>query len=148
MLRTVRQDDLQTFFEHQRDPIAAELAAFPSREREAFDAHWAKILSGSGLWVRTVEIDGAVAGHVCAFQQEGRWEIAYWIGRNHWGQGIGAKAVAEFLTLFTTRPIFATVAAHNRASLRILEKAGFGFVGRQPAGDGIEEVTVRLGADD
>ncbi|WP_158703093.1 GNAT family N-acetyltransferase [Allosphingosinicella vermicomposti] len=147
MLRTVREDDLQMFFEHQCDPVAVELAAFAPRDRDAFDTHWAKILSNTGSWVRTVEIGGAVAGYICAFQQGGRWEIAYWIGRDHWGQGIGAKAVAEFLTLFTTRPVFATVAAHNRPSLRILEKAGFRFAGRRREEDGIVEIIMKLEAD-
>lgn len=146
MLRIVRQDDLDAFYAHQRDPIATKLAAYPSRGRDAFDAQWATILRQPEAWVRTIDIGGEAKGYVCAFQKDGRWELAYWIGRAHWGQGIGAQAVAEFLTLFTERPVCALVAAHNRPSLRILEKAGFRFVGQQVAEDGIEEVVMTLDA--
>ena len=44
MLREVRESDLADFFEHQREPEATEMALFPARDREAFDAHWKRIL--------------------------------------------------------------------------------------------------------
>ena len=44
-LRAVVEADLPIFFEHQRDPESNAMAAFPARDREAFDAHWAKILA-------------------------------------------------------------------------------------------------------
>jgi hypothetical protein len=34
-LRGVTEDDLPIFFEHQRDPVAKRMAAFPPRERDA-----------------------------------------------------------------------------------------------------------------
>ncbi|HEY6916613.1 MAG TPA: GNAT family N-acetyltransferase [Allosphingosinicella sp.] len=145
MLRMVRPQDLHAFFEHQRDPVATQLAAFPSRDREAFEAHWAKILADPGLWVRTVEIEAHVAGYVCAFPREGRWEIAYWLDRACWGQGIAGRAVAEFLTLFPERPVFATVAEHNKPSIRVLEKTGFRFVEQRTEEDGIVELLMTLG---
>ena len=40
VLREVLVSDLDAFFEHQRDPEATRMAAFPARDREAFDAHW------------------------------------------------------------------------------------------------------------
>lgn len=144
MLRPVHPGDLPVFFEHQRDGIAAALAAFPSRERAAFDAHWAGILANPDCWVRTVEADGAAAGYVCAFQRGERWEIAYWIGREFWGRGIASRAVAEFLALFVKRPLFAAVAEHNQPSLRVLEKAGFRFVRRETGEDGVVELLLIL----
>jgi hypothetical protein len=44
-LRDVEADDLPLFFEHQRDPIAVAMVAFRSRDRDAFDQHWAKLLA-------------------------------------------------------------------------------------------------------
>ena len=35
-IRPVQLDDLETLYEHQADPIAAEMAAFPSRDRDVF----------------------------------------------------------------------------------------------------------------
>jgi hypothetical protein len=45
ILRPVEPGDLPLFFEHQRDPIAVAMVAFQSRDRAAFDQHWAKILA-------------------------------------------------------------------------------------------------------
>ena len=44
-LREVTKEDLPIFFEHQLDAEATRMAAFPSRDREAFMAHWARIMS-------------------------------------------------------------------------------------------------------
>ena len=44
-LRNVEANDLPLFFEHQRDPIAVAMVAFNSRDRAAFDQHWAKLLA-------------------------------------------------------------------------------------------------------
>jgi hypothetical protein len=41
----VTQEDLPIFFEHHLDAEATRMAAFPSRDRDAFMAHWAKIMS-------------------------------------------------------------------------------------------------------
>ena len=57
-LREVREDDLPIFFEHQRDTEANRMANFDARDRDAFMAHWAKILRDETTVVRTVESDG------------------------------------------------------------------------------------------
>jgi len=49
ILRDVIADDLPIFFEHQLDPEATEMAAFPPRTREAFMAHWARLLADPTL---------------------------------------------------------------------------------------------------
>jgi hypothetical protein len=41
-LREVTKEDLPIFFEHQLDAEATRMAAFPSRDREAFMAQKAK----------------------------------------------------------------------------------------------------------
>lgn len=43
-LRDVIASDLPIFFEHQLDLEATRMAAFPARDREAFMAHWTRIL--------------------------------------------------------------------------------------------------------
>ncbi|MEY2484286.1 MAG: hypothetical protein QOK24_2814, partial [Verrucomicrobiota bacterium] len=48
-LREVEANDLPLFFEHQRDPIAVAMVAFNSRDRAAFDQHWAKLLADDSL---------------------------------------------------------------------------------------------------
>ncbi|MFL5934969.1 MAG: metal-sulfur cluster assembly factor [Gaiellaceae bacterium] len=55
MLRDVVESDLDVLFEQQRDPEAVAMAVFPAREREAFDAHWRKILADERNVVRVIE---------------------------------------------------------------------------------------------
>jgi RimJ/RimL family protein N-acetyltransferase len=62
-------------------------------------------------------------------------EIGYWIARRFWGHGLATEAVASatrtaFRDLKLHR-IVARVLAHNAASARVLEKAGFRLEGRQ-----------------
>ena len=48
----------------------------------------------------------------------------------------------------TERPLHARVAAHNGASLRVLQKCGFQVTGTEhdPAGDGVDEIILVLAA--
>jgi hypothetical protein len=85
------ESDLPIFFEHQRDPVANRMAAFPARKRDAFMEHWSKILSDPSVVVRTVLLDGAVAGNVQSFERDGAREVGYWIGRDHWGKGVATR---------------------------------------------------------
>jgi RimJ/RimL family protein N-acetyltransferase len=97
---------------------------FPPRDRDAFMAHWTTILGDASVVVRTVVLDGEVAGNV-VFEFEGRREVGYWIGRGFWGKGVATTALRAFLREVTERPLYAGVAAHNLASIRVLEKCGF-----------------------
>jgi RimJ/RimL family protein N-acetyltransferase len=121
----VTEDDLPIFFEDQADPEASRMAAFPSRDREAFVEHWARILRDERVLARTVVFDGRVAGNVVSFLHEGRREVGYWIGKAFWGKGIATGALSSFLREETERPLYAGVARHNLASIRVLEKCGF-----------------------
>ena len=144
-LRPVRPGDLPIFFAHQCDVDAAAMAGFTPRARDAFDAHWGRILGGPAFVVRTVEVEGAVAGYVSAFPHQGRVEIAYWLGRDYWHRGIGQATVAAFLADHRERPLFASVIDTNAASQAILERCGFVVVGEETGDDGVCERTLRLG---
>jgi hypothetical protein len=74
-LRDVTEADLPIFFEHQRDPVATEMAAFPARERAPFMAHWAAILADPALAKQTILVDGQVAGNIGSWEQDGRREV-------------------------------------------------------------------------
>lgn len=148
MLRDVNEADLPVFFEHQRDPIAARMAAFRSREREAFMTHWhERVLGTASNRARTIEVDGRPVGNVVSWEQGGRRLVGYWIGREHWGKGIATRALAEFLTHEPTRPLHAWVAVDNPASIRVLEKCGFRRDATTPLhadDDGVLEVFMTL----
>jgi RimJ/RimL family protein N-acetyltransferase len=148
-IRDVTPDDLPVFFEHQRDRVAVDMADFPSRDRDAFMAHWGKILADGRLYKQTIVFDGHVAGNVVCFERGGRREVGYWIGREFWGRGIATRALSLFLTQVRTRPLYAGVAGDNIASIRVLEKCGFVTAHREARFSDlrnaeIEEVTLRL----
>lgn len=133
LLREVQEADLPALFEHQNDPVANEMAAFPPRDREAFMAHWQKVLADPNVIQRTIVFDGEVAGNVVCFERSGERQIGYWLGRKFWGQGIATRAVREFVSSISIRPLSAHVAKHNRASARVLEKCGFKIFGEDRA---------------
>jgi RimJ/RimL family protein N-acetyltransferase len=151
-IRDVRDDDLPVFFEQQLDPEATRMAAFPSRERDAFMAHWAKIRADDMAIQQTVTAGGQVAGNVLSWEQDGRRLVGYWIGRRYWGRGVATRALSLLLGTVSSRPIHAEVATHNVGSIRVLEKCGFRPVVTHHGPhvtvgeDGIEEVLLILEA--
>ena len=125
-LRNVEPSDLPIFYEQQLDPDATQMAAFPSRDRAAFDAHWATNILGNPAAVKqTILVDGQVAGNIGSWPQDGVRLVGYWIGKEYWGKGVATRALAAFLKIVTERPLYAHVARHNVASIRVLEKCGF-----------------------
>ncbi|AGC42957.1 acetyltransferase [Myxococcus stipitatus DSM 14675] len=149
LLRDVTDDDLSHFFEHQRDPEALRMAAFPSRERDAFLSHWrTRVLLPENV-TRTIVMDGQVVGYVGSWTQEGKRLVAYWVGREHWGKGVATRALSEFLVHEPVRPLHAWVAAHNVGSVRVLAKCGFREVPHEsePTEDGVVELLMMLGAN-
>src|SRR5688572_25506604 len=128
-LRDVIERDLPIFFEQQLDPEANQMAAFPARNRDAFMAHWTKIMADDSVTIKTILFNGEVAGNIVCFTQLGEREVGYWLGKEYWGKGIATQALREFLKLIETRPLYAHVAKHNIGSQRVLEKCGFTISG-------------------
>lgn len=127
-LRETITDDLGVFFAQQLDPEANLMAAFTAKDptdREAFMAHWQKIMADDSITVRTILYEGQIAGHIACHAWFGEPEISYWIGKHYWGKGIATHALREFLDLLDTRPLYARVAKDNAASIRVLDKCGF-----------------------
>src|SRR6185503_1313729 len=148
LLRNVTKSDLPILFEQQLDPDATQMAAFPSRDRESFMAHWAKIMADQSNILKTILFDGQVAGNIVSWESSGEWEVGYWIGKEYWGKGIATKALLLFLDLVQTHPLYAHVAKHNIGSLRVLEKCGFMVIGEDkysnPGGEEVEEFILKL----
>lgn len=156
-LRKVVEDDLALFFDFQLDPDANYMAAFIARDptdREAFTAHWHKIMADPTNIIRTIVCDGQVVGSVSSYEESGKPEVTYWIGRAYWGKGIGTRALTAFLVqVNTARPIYARVAQDNLGSRRILEKCGFQVIGEMKGfanarGEEIEELLLELPANE
>jgi RimJ/RimL family protein N-acetyltransferase len=145
MLRDVREEDLQTLFEQQWDPEAHRMAEFPPRERDAFMSHWRKILEDSSGRKKAIVVGDEVAGNIVSWGAGSQRLVGYWLGREYWGRGIATAALSEFLCEETIRPLHAYVAAHNRGTIRVLEKCGFRRVGDSTVGsEGVEEYLFEL----
>ena len=153
-LREVADGDVPVFFEQQLDPDANHIAAFTSRkpaDRAAFDAHWARIRADDSVNIRTILLDGQVAGYVASYIEAefGKPEVTYWIGKEYWGRGVATRALSAFLREFTERPIYGRAAADNAASIRVMEKCGFVLTGygrgyAAARGEDVEEVILVL----
>ena len=168
LLRPVEDADLAVFHDHAIDPEANAVLGYSGREpapRDAFLEKWARIRRDAGVIVRTILAeDGSVAGYVSCFVRAGEpaaasgddgqafrrlREVAYWIGREHWGKGLATRALDELLDLVAERPLFARCSKTNAASRRVLEKCGFAIAGEDrftpvPGGSAVEEWVWKL----
>jgi ribosomal-protein-alanine N-acetyltransferase len=84
-----------------------------------------------------IDVDGAAVGGI-AFRIQSDVErvgaeLGYWLGEPYWGRGIATAAVRAVteraLATHGLTRVFALPFAHNRASARVLEKAGFALEG-------------------
>ena len=153
VLRNVANDDLPIFFEYQLDPEANYMAAFTAKDptnQEAFIAHWRRILADETTINQTILFNGHVAGSVSSYEDEGKPEVTYWLGKDYWGKGIATWALKEFLAQKNQlRPIYARIAKDNLGSRRVLEKCGFKIIGESKGfanarGQEIEELLLEL----
>ena len=152
VLRDVADSDLPILFEYQKDPEASHMAAFLPRDpsdRDAFLTHWRRILSDPTKITKAILWNGQLAGTVGSFLGDGKPQITYWIGKEFWGNGIATQALAELLRVVNDRPLYASAASDNVASIRVLEKCGFAMRGSAKAfakarGTEIDEVFFEL----
>ncbi len=77
-----------------------------------------------------IDINGELAGGVgLANIEQHKAEIGYWLAEQHWGKGIMTRAVRLVCSFgvneLNLRRIYAPVFVDNKASARVLEKAGF-----------------------
>jgi RimJ/RimL family protein N-acetyltransferase len=152
ILRDLTESDLPILFEHQNDPEASWMAAFVSRDpsdRDAFMTHWKRLLADPTVTNKAILWNNQVAGSIGGYFLDGTAQVTYWLGRAFWGNGIATLALTEFLSIFNTRPLYASAAKDNAASIRVLEKCGFAIRGASKAfakarGTEIEEVFLEL----
>lgn len=85
----------------------------------------------------TAEGEKTLAGGIGVFRRENiharTAEMGYYIGEAYWGRGLATSAVKRACKFIFARTdivrIFAEPFAHNAASCRVLEKAGFQLEG-------------------
>ena len=135
-VRSWRRDDLKSLVRHANNAkIAANLRdqfPHPYTRRDGIDfLEYAQTQEPECSFA--IEVDGEAAGGVGFLM--GRdiarisAEMGYWLSEEFWGRGIATRAVRgmsdwAFDNYRLTR-VFAMAFAHNAASIRVLEKAGF-----------------------
>lgn len=80
-----------------------------------------------------ITVDGKAIGSISAFRQDNiqkqTAELGYYIAEEYWGKGIMTEAIKQLCNYVFTHTdiirIYAEPFAHNIASCRVLEKAGF-----------------------
>lgn len=152
-IRNLTDDDLPALFELHRDPESNRQAAFVARDpndEAAFMDHWRnRILADPDVIKKAVLADGHLAGWTAHFHRDGKPEVAYWIGTPWRGHGLATTALTALLTEVPIRPMYASAAADNAASIRVLQKCGFRITHTAPAfasarGHDIDEVFLEL----
>jgi RimJ/RimL family protein N-acetyltransferase len=151
-LRPVEDSDLDALFDQMREPESVWMAAFTPEvpdDRDAFDAHMARVRSSPDGTLRAVTCNGQLVGSIASFVADGQTEVTYWIARDAWGRGIATKALALLLEMVPVRPVYARAASDNAGSLRVLQKLGFEIVGTETSfaagrSADIEEAILRL----
>jgi RimJ/RimL family protein N-acetyltransferase len=140
-LRPYRLTDVDALRAAADDPLVARWmnAGFPYPYTHADAESWI-VIATSDAEPRhfAIEVDGTLAGGA-GFQplggeHRGVAMFGYWLGRRLWGRGVASEAARMLAhhALHTAgmRRLEATVFAPNRASARVLEKAGFDLEAR------------------
>lgn len=108
--------------------------AFPSPyTKEAGLKFIEMAMSETPVRILAVEVNGDIAGSVGIHPQQDimrlNAELGYWFGEPYWGKGIATNAVRQVIDYafknFEINRLFARPFGTNKASQRVLEKAGF-----------------------
>ena len=141
LLRPLRRSDAKSIARHAND------RAIWLNLRDRFPHPYTK--ADADAWLRHVEylppgtnfaiaVDGEAVGTIALTLGDDVMhrsaELGYWLGRAYWGRGIATAALAAFtehaFAAFDVCRLHAAVFEWNRASMRVLEKAGFAREGR------------------
>ncbi|BBM03210.1 GNAT family N-acetyltransferase [Microbulbifer sp. GL-2] len=138
-LRNLHRGDENSLIRHLNDDRVTKYLSLriPSPYTRG-DAEW-WIESGSkevGV-VRAIDFDGSFCGVIGAYTQNFEYshsaEIGYWLSYDHWNRGITTVALIKFTKyIFETtdlKRLFNPVTSLNKASLKVLEKAGYKLEG-------------------
>ena len=108
------------------------MAGFGTRDSDeaTFAARWRAAFAEPRSVLRAVVEGHEVIGFAAVFLRDGNPEVTYGIARSHWGRGVATlAALFALLGEVKERPIRASTAADNVASLRVLARCGFTVCG-------------------
>jgi ribosomal-protein-alanine N-acetyltransferase len=135
-VRSWRKDDLKALLHHANNPNVAnnlrDQFSHPYTRHDGIDfldyAHTQEPESSFALEYGG-EVVGGVGFHLGRDIARLSAEMGYWLGEEFWGRGLATRAVTAAsewaFDNYKLARVFAFVFAHNVASIRVLEKAGF-----------------------
>lgn len=139
-LGPVREGDQAAYLEHLNDPGVTDwMLVIPHPYTEQDANFWVRhCLDAAAANPQITELavrrnDGFLVGGIGLRLTTGlghhRGELGYWLGRPFWGHGLATAAVRAMIAYgfatFGLKRIQATAFPGNKASHRVLEKAGF-----------------------
>ena len=111
---------------------------YPYTERDAAEFIAAMLSADENdIFSFAITAEGKVVGSISASRQQNihrqTAELGYYIAEEYWGKGIATQAVGQICRYVFDKSdiirIYAQPFAHNAASCRVLEKAGFKYEG-------------------
>src|SRR5687767_15029705 len=97
-LRDTTPADVEVFYTHRQQPEAARRANIATPDRDAYLDYWTDhVLGDDTVLVRTVTVDGQVAGNLLAWWRDDRRCLGGWFSQDFWGHGVGGRALRMFL---------------------------------------------------
>lgn len=140
----IQDSDIPAYLEHlQEKQIYTQTLNIPYPYTEEDAQEWLRLLAREReRWGRNLnwairqkdgELIGGIGFHALEESQSHRAELGYWLAKPYWNKGITTEAV-KVITPFAFKEFnLARITAHifhfNKASARVLEKAGFQLEG-------------------
>ena len=152
-LRVLREEDAAALHRLVNDwEVAKTLARVPfpyprALADEWIASTWAQIAAGEAWHLAVAGEDDALLG--CAGltldRRGGRAELGYWIGRRHWGKGLGPEAAGRLARWAVdglgVEVVHASALRDNARSVAVLRRLGF-----RDAGEGAQPFLSRGGS--
>ena len=133
ILRPARESDLRSWFTYHKDKeISRNFMSIPKTLKEARKELLKKKKNSQGF---VIDVDGGAVGSIGihSIVKKHKGVISFWIARKCRGKGIMTKAVKMvtnyFLKKYKLKRISGNVRTFNKASARVLEKAGYKLEG-------------------
>lgn len=141
-LRKMRLSDFDELYVLGSDPEVMRFSSLPgpmsdAQVREMLNKilKWNSEWSDSGVWAGELKSTGQFIGWFALKPLPGtsEIEIGYRLQRKHWGHGYATEVVRKLVShgiqTLGLKKIVAITAPENRASIRVLEKVGFRYLG-------------------
>ena len=143
VLRKYRMPDLDSMCELFMDDRVLNNLAVPFKAKDISKADEKKWLKENLKYYKqkkpknfnmAIVVDSAYIGSIGAHHIDyahDKTQVGYWIGIPYWGKGYAADALRQFVKMLFRKFKFKRIEAgpygHNKASHRVLEKAGFRY---------------------